>query len=831
MCNQYRKNPWPRLLKSLMVGGLVATSWQPATAMVCYGVADNDGKAGSASADVMVKLYSNGITDKVGSFTGTNHIEAITFDPKGETLYAFNSGDPVDTCGNVAGDGQFGTLDLNTGEFKLINNGFGLANGALGPIEINDVDGLTFDYAQEGVVYGTHRRHGTAANGCSKIPKLDYDLLVQINPHTGTLVKNAFGAGVDYVVITVPGYPDLDNVDDIASDPKDGTLYIVANTGDGIQSALAKLPRGAGDAPSGEAMFIGYNDGLDDMESLDFDKHAVNGNFMLYGTTGYKAGGESNQLYQINKDTGSVSLLGKLLPPAGEPQTDFEAVACQPEADCLMYAVHDEGQYDTQIVEIDPYANSGIGAVRPLGPLYPARDIEGLAIDEATGKLYGTSGGDLECVKEQAKDKDGNFLFTKQGLAKMVCTHDAAGKVVYLMPQGALYEIDRQSGALRLIGAPDFTGFYEVSSLTYNPIDGTIWGWASGGVEGKPAASKSGPITIDPITGKGTLVKEFPFLNPTIQGVAFSNDGTKLYGVRVNNTTEPYGSQIWEYDVATQALLLKCHPGVVGLEAEALEMQPNGLLLLASHNKDNMGIIALDPNSCKVEASRSFKSLSYYDIESIEWPAKECQYRSWLSAGSGDIVIVTKYRIVPGDVVAAVRLALGNAEGLMVESQGGKITLYIGNQQFIVQPALEGTPRSGNRSARSADCPITDAQLSDDFSQLTFSDCNGNTQNWALNPVSFNPDALLAALNQFGQAEISDNGVVTLTLANGGKITGKVSSQVTAPSVGAGGSIASVTENTATLTPLADIDGNGNVDYTVTYSTGHTQVLLIESIQ
>jgi len=378
--------------------------------------------------------------------------------------------------------------------------------------------------------------------------------------------------------------------------------------------------------------------------------------------------------------------------------------------------------------------------------------------------------------------------------------------------------------------------------LTYNPLDGTIWGWASGGVEGKSRAGYSGPITIDPVTGIGIPevpiidpvtgeIIGFPFLDPTIQGVAFSNDGKKLYGVRVNNTELPYGSQIWEYDVDAKTVALKCHPGLVGLEAEALEMQPNNLLLLASHNKDNMGIIAFNPETCKVEASRSFKSLSYYDIESIEWPAKECQYRSWLSAGSGDIVIVTKYRIVPGDVVAAVRLALGNAEGLMVESQGGKITLYIGNQQFIVQPALEGTPRSGVRSNRSANCPITDAQLSNDFSQLTFSDCNGNTQNWALNPVSFNADALLAALNQFGQAEVSDNGVVTLTLANGGKITGKVSYQVTAPSVGAGGSIASVTENTATLTPLADIDGNGNVDYTVTYSTGHTQVLLIESIQ
>jgi hypothetical protein len=413
----------------------------------------------------------------------------------------------------------------------------------------------------------------------------------------------------------------------------------------------------------------------------------------------------------------------------------------------------------------------------------------------------------------------------------MACKHDANDQVVYLMPQGGFYEIDRKSGALDLIGD---TGFYEVSSTAYNPIDGTIWSWASGGIEGKPAAGKSGPIIIDPATGKGTMVKEFPYLNPIIQGVAFSNDGKTLYGVRVNNVTKPYGTQIWAYDVDKQTLELKCNPGVEGIEAEALEMQPNGLLLLASHNKDAMGILAYDPVACEVKASRSFKSLSYYDIESIEWPAKECDYRSWLSAGSGDAMIVTSYRIVPKNVTEAIRLALGNSEGLIVESQGGRITLYIGDQQFVVQPALEGT-RAGKGSPgkgrlRSTDCPVTEADVSDDFSTVTFTDCEG-TQTWALNPVPFSADALVAALNQFGQGAVDEKGGVTLILADGTKITGHVSTQLNAPVIAAGASIVPATSDTATLTPLADVDGNGNVDYTVTYPTGHTQTLLVDSIQ
>jgi hypothetical protein len=260
-------------------------------------------------------------------------------------------------------------------------------------------------------------------------------------------------------------------------------------------------------------------------------------------------------------------------------------------------------------------------------------------------------------------------------------------------------------------------------------------------------------------------------------------------------------------------------------------MQPNDLLLLSSHNKDVMGMIAYDPKACGVKASRSFKSLSYYDLESIEWPAKECQDRSWLSAGSGDAMIVTSYRIVPKNVTEAIRLALGNAEGLIVESQGGRITLYIGDQQFVVQPALEGTRAAGNRATtRSTDCPVTEADVSDDFSTVTFTDCEG-TQTWALNPVPFSADALVAALNQFGQGAVDEKGGVTLILADGTKITGHVSTQLNAPVIAAGASIVPATSDTATLTPLADVDGNGNVDYTVTYPTGHTQTLLIDSIQ
>jgi hypothetical protein len=647
-------------------------------------------------------------------------------------------------------------------------------------------------------------------------------------------VRGAFGTGKDYVVLKIDGAPDYDNVDDIASDPQDGTLFIIANTGDGKEGALAVLERSTGGVPTGNAKMKGVN-GVDDIESLDFEKHPKpDGSFLLYGTTGYKAGGNSNQLYEVDKATGHASILGKLLPVQGEPQEDMEAVSCQPGTteNCLMYAVHDEGQYDSQLVVIDPWAGHGVGSVKPLGPLYPARDLEGLVIVEADGKFYGTSGGDMECEKVQIgyRDPPANTI------PKMTCKKHVEGSSLPplpngnepLMANGGFYEINRDTGAIHLIG---LTGFYEVSGLAYNPVTDTIWGWASGGVEGKTAGSAAGPITIDRATGKGTLVKEFSYLNPVIQASAFSNDGKKLYGVVVNRSEKPYGTDIWEYDVDAKTLGVKCE-NAIAAEAEALEIQPNGLLLMAVNNDADVGIVAYDPESCKTVATRTFKQVSaYYDLESIEWPAKECQYRSWLSPSSGDLEIVSiAYEMAPDDVSEAIRLALGNAEDITVENEDGKVTVYIGNQRFVVRPSIYGT-KSGERSARSRDCPVTQATVSADFSSLSFTDCQGNTQTWNLNPVSVYKDALLNALNQYGQSQLNADGSVSVTLEDGTVITGRLGIQVTPAQIAAGQAIQPDVSDMAEVTPLADMDGNGLVDYEVKYPAGQTQMLFITSVR
>jgi len=743
--SKYSRKPFRYSLACLMGLGLCATSIYPivtfaqdTVGMMCHAVADND-KLGNDSQDMLVKIYTDGRAIEVGTGTGTKHMEAISFDLNGEKLYVV-----AEPAEDGSSDGsRFGTLDLDEdsptwGQFLPIGNGLGTANGAEGPILIDDVDSLTFDYATQGIVYATLRREHTNPP--------QYDLLFQINAFTGKIVPDAFGSGIDYVPVIISNKADCPidddsraqadyyDVDDIASDPEDGTLYVVVNTGDGVESVLARLVV-ENAIPTGEAVCIGPN--VDDIESLDFEKDAQpDGSYRLYGTTGnggHRKGDDptaKSHIYLIDKNTGASTKLGKLKQPE-QPNQDYEAVSCQPFeiSSCVMYALHDEGRADTQLVKINHSVGGGIGAVEPLGPLYPGLDIEGLAIlptdlEGELGKLYGTSGSDQ-----------------KKGV-----------------PDGALYEINRENGLINLIG---LTGYSEVSGFALRPTDNTLWGYARGGNNRKKTAA--GPIIIDPDgTNKdhlGSLVKEFPFHDPDIQAIAWSNDGQKLYGAVPTDE----GSDLWAYDYTTQDLELVC-ANVVQAEIEGMEMQPDDLLILATHNRKDIGMIAFDPERCEVVATRTFKDVpEYYDVESIEWPAVECEQRSWLYENSGDAEIqLIEHDIIPGDVVDAVCLALGcddDDSDVSVERDGDTVKVYAGEQVFVARPAIfGGDTRNGVRP--------------DNGGVIVTTDQNKEVK---LVPVVSYEGELQDALKDYGTVEISTSGLVTVMLNSGGEFQCQVS--------------------------------------------------------
>ena len=259
---------------------------------ICYAYAD--------SGNSLVRIDDIQTTPSVTVLggSGASNIEAIVLSLDSTTLYAANAN-------------TFGTLDLNTGAYTSIGS-FGTAGGSAGDIALTDVDGLAIDPAT-GVFYGTHRRDTSGDS--------PPDILFRINPTTGAHIPNAFGSGVDYVVI--PGTAGLEDIDDIAID-ETGQMYGVANDG-GSGDLLVEINKATG-AATNVGIFDenpgAGTDGVDDMEGFSTFNDGV-----LYGTTGSNGNtnAEENVLWEIDETTGDVTLVISL---AVGGLSDYEAVAC-----------------------------------------------------------------------------------------------------------------------------------------------------------------------------------------------------------------------------------------------------------------------------------------------------------------------------------------------------------------------------------------------------------------------------------------------------------------------------------------------------------------------
>ena len=637
------------------------------------------------------------------------------------------------------------------------------------------------------------------------------------------------------------------DIDDIAWDPgsesiddNDKEMYAIANEGMGKNSHLGNLQK----ADASESVIGGMLTGLvvnerktktvDDIESLTFASEPnADGTFNLYGTTGDSIGAGNpstgHRLYKINKLTGGTTPIGpsQAFSKGKNPQYDFEAVACRSEIpNCVLYAVHDEDQIDSQIIRIDPFKADQTISLQLMGGLHEGADIEGLVIvpadgkpgNTAQGRLFGFSGGDGEAV-----------------------------------PQGAVYEISREdnppAGQITLLG---LTGFMEVSAagLQYldNDSDGAMdavqpWGWARKNHKPSQPNFTLGPIMVNPDSPDPKGVKQGPAIKvapagvpfPDIESIAMSNDGKTLYGIqyvnkKVENPAYPNGTHLWAYDIATKKLTPQCFEGgnvhpFVHAEVEGLEMQPNGLLLYAIYHQGKWGFGALNPATCVTESTRVFNSTDYlYDLESIEFPADECRGRSWLYTGSGDAEVtpLPEYDDIPDNVGEAIEEGIGEEGG--VESGDGLVQVFVGDQHYVFLPTIfdaEGANRAGTRSEEDGstdeeECLISNVDLSLDEGRLAFTDCNGSYK-VRLDSAPVSREALLNALSVIGQPSI-DNGDVTITLADGSTITARLSAEVqTTGELNLGAVIS------AELSATDD-----EKVFVVNYSSGHSQKLFLK---
>ena len=247
----------------------------PVGGTICYSVADGN--------DRLVKIDINtGAEADIGP-VNVGEIEAIAYWPITGTLYAADAN-------------RLGVLNTSTGAYSNIGS-FGSGSGSAGTKGFNDIDGLAF-HPFTGELYGSVR------DGNGSAPE---DLLIKINPATGAYVPNAFGPGVDYLVIRTAAATGFNDVDDIAFDPETGFLYGVANQGSSSADTYVRIS-----TINGSTTAIGPL-GFSDMAGLT----AFNdGSF--YGTTG-----ATNKFYRINKTTGQATEISQL-----SVGSDYESVTC-----------------------------------------------------------------------------------------------------------------------------------------------------------------------------------------------------------------------------------------------------------------------------------------------------------------------------------------------------------------------------------------------------------------------------------------------------------------------------------------------------------------------
>jgi len=257
----------------------------------CYAVAEDNGAPNFFfEYDPVSKSWAN-----IG-VTGTGFIESIATDPINDIIYAMDNG-------------TLGTIDAATGAFSQIAT-LGTADGAIGNILMNDVDGLSYDPANQ-ILWASQRISGEGEG--------TNDLLFKIDPATAAIIPGEFVNGDDYAVVeevfdSTFGGPVYD-VDDIAYNPYTGILYAIQNQdGPGVITSIDQL---TGEV---EEVIIDFPD--DDVEGLGITYLSE-----LYGTTGNNGStGSQNTFIFIDIANNITETLNEI--DSTGNAVDFESFDC-----------------------------------------------------------------------------------------------------------------------------------------------------------------------------------------------------------------------------------------------------------------------------------------------------------------------------------------------------------------------------------------------------------------------------------------------------------------------------------------------------------------------
>jgi len=241
----------------------------------------------------------------------------------------------------------------------------------------------------------------------------------------------------------------------------------------------------------------------------------------------------------------------------------------------VVYGIHDESLNDSQFITLDPMQGF---AIAPLGPLHSGLDIEAIDLN-IHNELYAAAGDDSQYP-------------------------------------GYLYRVNAYTGELAAIGS---TGFSEIDGITFNPIDNSLWGWAQG----------IGLIQIDAATAHASVISA---ANGEFEDLTWDLTGEILYVMQNAHAHDPDNGMdsgvqhtLWSYNVKDGSTATLCQNQLDTLvghqEIEALEMLPDGSLMLGYHNSAGQSIIAgIDPDSCAITLQENLYQVAatnYQDIEAL----------------------------------------------------------------------------------------------------------------------------------------------------------------------------------------------------------------------
>ncbi len=228
---------------------------------------------------------------------------------------------------------------------------------------------------------------------------------------------------------------------------------------------------------------------------------------------------------------------------------------------CLIYAVHDQKVWDSQLFTIDPAKDFEVNL---LGKLHVKKDIEALDIDPITNQIFATA------------------------------IYDGSSP-------GHLYTVDAYTGDLSLVGA---TTFREIDGLSFKS-DGSLWGWAAG----------DGLISINTNTGNGTLQIAYKGM---VEDITWDNQGVILYGVEKNKLLA-YNSQTDELSQLSCTI-----PGGEVEALEMLPdgrllfgVHDDKTLTIHALDVETCSLVGTD-------ISTQVDGVKLNDVEGIAWPVEAC---------------------------------------------------------------------------------------------------------------------------------------------------------------------------------------------------------------